>query len=91
MIQHITDRERALAKRVEELEAACAEAYQVVGSLLSDAGQFNACRSGKILDNLSAGRLVHDDVLPWLSTPPKAIWDQLAEIGASDPQAWDKP
>jgi len=31
----------------------------------------------------------------WMPLPPppadKPIWDQLAEIGASDPQAWDKP
>lgn len=31
----------------------------------------------------------------WMPMPEppadKPIWDQLAEIGASDPQAWDKP
>lgn len=31
----------------------------------------------------------------WMPLPPpptdKPIWDQLADIGASDPQAWDKP
>jgi hypothetical protein len=51
----------------EELERICAEAYQVVGSLLSDLGKFDTPEAGKILDNLSQCRLVHDDVLPWPS------------------------
>lgn len=48
-------------------EEVCAEAYQVVGSLLSDLGIFETDRAEKILDNLSQARLVHDNVLPWQS------------------------
>lgn len=48
-------------------EAVCAEAYQVVGHLLDDLGQFDTERGGKILDNLNEARLVHKDVLPWRS------------------------
>lgn len=43
----------------------CYQAYQVVGSLLSDVGAFNTDYAVKILDNLSEARLVHQDVLPW--------------------------
>jgi hypothetical protein len=48
----------------------CYEAYQVVGSLLSDLGEFDTPEAQKILDNLSEARLVHDDVLPWESHEP---------------------
>lgn len=51
----------------DELRTICAEAYQVVGSLLSDLGKFNMPEAEKILDNLSQQRLVHNDVLPWPS------------------------
>lgn len=44
-----------------------AEAYQVVGALLSDVGAFDTDHAQKILDNLSQQKLVHDDVLPWPS------------------------
>jgi hypothetical protein len=58
----------------DEAEQVCAEAYQVVGSLLSDLGQFDSERGQKILDNLSEGKMIHADVLPWPSfespTPP---------------------
>lgn len=50
-----------------EAEMVCGEAYQVVGSLLSDVGAFETDEAGKILDNLSEARMVHDDVLPWPS------------------------
>lgn len=43
----------------------CAEAYQVVGSLLSDLGQFETEQAKKVLDNLSNVSMVHKDVLPW--------------------------
>lgn len=48
-------------------EQVCAQAYQVVGSLLSDLDQFGTELADKILDNLSEARIVHDDVLPWPS------------------------
>jgi len=48
-------------------EQVCAEAYQVAGSLLSDLGRFNTLEARKIMDNLSAAKRVHADVLPWLS------------------------
>jgi hypothetical protein len=52
---------------VHEAEKVCMEAYQVVGSLLSDVGKFETDEAEKILDNLIAGKLVHKDVLPWPS------------------------
>ena len=56
-----------VAKERDLRMAVCAQAYQVVGSLLSDLGQFDSEHATKILDNLSAGAVVHDDVLPWPS------------------------
>lgn len=50
-----------------EAEMVCAEAYQVVGCLLSDLGLFETEQARKILDNLSEARRVHQDVLPWES------------------------
>ena len=39
--------------------------------------------------------MLQETATHWMPLPPppsdKPIWDQLAEIGASDPQAWDKP
>jgi hypothetical protein len=58
---------RAQASAPEGASEVCAQAYQVVGSLLSDVGRFDSERGRKILDNLSACRVVHDDVLPWPS------------------------
>ena len=55
------------AARELELEEVCAEAYQVVGSLLSDLDIFETDYARKIMDNLSEGRCIHDDVLPWPS------------------------
>lgn len=52
---------------ITNAEHVCAQAYQVVGSLLDDLGQFNAECARKILDNLSSAKIVHDDVLPWPS------------------------
>lgn len=55
----------------KEKEKICAQAYQVVGSLLNDLGVVNTPEAEKILDNLSQSCVVHDDVLPWESiTPP---------------------
>lgn len=50
-----------------EAELVCYEAYQVVGSLLSDLDKFDTPEAEKILDNLSQAKLVHKDVLPWAS------------------------
>jgi|GEM_PF-4034215 len=58
--------DRLTAER-DAAQMVCAEAYQVVGSLLSDLGQFDTAHGEKILDNLSDHRLVHDNVLPWPS------------------------
>lgn len=61
-----------------EAEMVCAEAYQVVGCLLSDLGLFETEQARKILDNLSEARMVHQDVLPWQSAaahqePPQPV------------------
>ncbi|EAB4417366.1 hypothetical protein D7B12_18210 [Salmonella enterica] len=54
------------AARIQELEEVCAEAYQVVGIMADKLGIFETSEGvEKILDNLSAARLVHDDVLPF--------------------------
>lgn len=55
------------ANRHAMAEEVCAEAYQVVGSLISDLGVFETEQAQKILDNLSEARVVHHDVLPWPS------------------------
>jgi hypothetical protein len=55
------------AQRIEEQRRILSEAYQVVGSLLSDLGKFDTPEAEKILDNLSRMRLIHRDVLPWES------------------------
>ena len=55
------------AERASAAEQVCYEAYQVVGSMLDDMGQFNTEQARKVLDNLSQAKKVHDDVLPWPS------------------------
>lgn len=55
------------AERASAAEQVCYEAYQVVGSMLEDLGQFGSGRSWKVLDNLNQAKKVHDDVLPWPS------------------------
>lgn len=70
--------------RVEELEKVCAEAYQVVGSLLSDLGKFDTPQAEKILDNLSEARMVHDDVLPWPSFPTSPASSVPPDGGEAD-------
>lgn len=63
--------------------AVCAQAYQVVGCLLHDLGVFGTERADKILDNLSEGRIVHDDVLPWNSlTPGAGAGEAIGRIAA---------
>ena len=66
-IGRMTAQLEAAERRVAELERVCAEAYQVVGVLLSDTDQFDTDHGEKILDNLSEARIVHEDVLPWES------------------------
>ena len=56
---------------LEEVKTVCAQAYQVVGILLSEAGRFDSPEAEKILDNLGEQRLKHADVLPWASAAPK--------------------
>lgn len=54
------------AQEIDELKTICAETYQVVGSLASDLGIFGSClQLGKVLDNLSEQKRVHNDVPPW--------------------------
>jgi hypothetical protein len=60
-----------------EAAEVCGEAYQVVGSLLSDLGIFNTERARKILDNLSQHRMVHRDILPWPSEKSEAAGSVL--------------
>lgn len=59
--------EIASAAAMPDSARVCMEAYQVVGSLLSDLGHFESEQGRKILDNLSEARMVHNDVLPWPS------------------------
>ncbi|WP_439954879.1 hypothetical protein [Klebsiella pneumoniae] len=56
---------RRLMARVKELGTVCAESYQVVGALANVGGVFNELPVIKALDNLSAQKLVHTDVLPF--------------------------
>lgn len=61
----VADTIERLTRERDEAQQVCAEAYQVVGVLLDDTGQFETEHGTKILDNLSEHRPVHDDVLPW--------------------------
>lgn len=65
-----------------EAERVCGEAYQVVGSLLSDLGIFGSPEGDKILDNLSEARMVHGDVLPWASYEPPEAAALQAELAS---------
>lgn len=67
-----------------EAEMVCAEAYQVVGSLLSDLGLFETEAARKILDNLSEARMVHQDVLPWESAACAERDARIAELEAAN-------
>lgn len=67
---------------VEEMREVLAEAYQVVGCLLSDLDIFHEDRATKILDNLNEGRLVHQDVLPWESVVPPDLTMELERLRA---------
>lgn len=72
---------------LEEVKTVCAQAYQVVGSLLSDAGRFDSPEAEKILDNLGEQRLRHTDVLPWESKPAPEGWQPIATA----PKDMDQP
>lgn len=47
----------------------CDELYQVIGSLASTFGVFEHPEVQRALDNASAGKLVHKDLLPWPKSP----------------------
>lgn len=85
--QRIIDADRAMrSSRIDELEQLLAEAYQVVGVLLSDTDQFNTDHGTKILDNLSQMRPVHGDVLPWESRAMRTEQPEPAAVaGPSAP------
>ena len=68
---------------LSEAEQVCAQAYQVVGSLLDDLGQFDSEMGNKILDNLAEARMVHDDVLPWPSFAPESQQAKEVDILAA--------
>ena len=67
-----------------EAEQVCLEAYQVVGSLLSDLGAFETDEAEKILDNLCAMKRLHKDVLPW----PSFAKPEAAPAVAQVPKEW---
>lgn len=84
-------------KLIAELQTICAESYQVVGALADAAGVFETSDAvSKALDNLSAAKLVHEDVLPFaveartvsvklpentpLAEAPEHIWLQTAGV-----------
>lgn len=64
---------------LEEVKTVCAQAYQVMGVLLSDAGRLDSPEAGKILDNLVEQRLRHTDVLPWAAQAAPQGW-QLVPV-----------
>lgn len=89
---------QAAPQQPSEAEHVCAEAYQVAGCLLSDAGLFETEQARKLLDNLSQARMVHKDVLPWSSVevtkqPVDELqgWEEAAiawEVCASVHRQW---
>lgn len=73
--------------RIAELQTICAESYQVVGALADAAGVFEESDAvSKALDNLSAAKLVHQDVLPFaveartVSVPTFEEWCQMEDM-----------
>lgn len=65
---------------LEEVKTVCAQAYQVMGVLLSDAGRLDSPEAGKILDNLVEQRLRHTDVLPWPAQSERVGWQLVPYI-----------
>ena len=70
----------ATPAEVDEMRQVLAEAYQVVGCMLSDLGIFHEDRAEKILDNLNEGRMVHQDVLPWTPVVPPDLTMELERL-----------
>jgi hypothetical protein len=62
-----TEEQQEERGRAEMNEAAlvCYEAYAALGAFLMDLAENGHPQAEKLLDNLSAARLVHDDVLPF--------------------------
>lgn len=52
-------------RRIDELKRVCAELYQVLGCISEYAGIWNHPDVIKAMDNASAARLEHKDLLPW--------------------------
>lgn len=63
---------------LEEVKTVCAQAYQVMGVLLSDAGRLDSPEAVKILDNLAEQRLRHTDVLPWAAQAAPQGWRDIS-------------
>jgi hypothetical protein len=72
---HIADCEQiwhaAIARRIEELEEALAEAHRFAGVLLEEIGEIGRDRSQKLLDSLVSGKKAHADLLPRPSEPAR--------------------
>lgn len=102
MITNITDRERAqailiialkdarheMSKRIEALEVENASLRDAMADAISTLDDWGAYVQPYYLSKHG-----FDADMRRLQSlaAPKPILDQLAEIGASDPQAWDKP
>ena len=56
----------------DELLTLIAQAYQVIGILADECGRFDDPQVIKMLDNLAAERMVHNDVLPFPTKPEPA-------------------
>ena len=61
------------AKEADEKQELLRQLYQIVGSMLSDMGLFESERGQKLLDNIYAERVLHDDLLPWPSFEDKVV------------------
>ena len=66
-----------LSFKLRDYERICAETYQVVGVLASEANRFMEDEVTKVLDNLSLQEIVHEDILPF---PSKKVMPSDKEI-----------
>lgn len=57
----------------DEKQKLLRQLYQIIGSMLSDMGLFESERGQKLLDNIYAERVLHDDLLPWPALGDKII------------------